>query len=114
MKAATRYFLIAGLLLLVQSTQCFSATVRGRLVCNGGNLPATGVAVTVFSQQFGRSSAFFTGGDGMYYFTVPAGQYVLEVWLSKQSPAPTNTYPVFINDPMTDFPPVYLPVCFAQ
>ncbi len=77
-------------------------------------MAATGIAVTVWNAQLGRSSAFFTGGDGMYYLTVPAGAYNLEIWLSRQTPAPTLVYNIFVSEPMTDIPQIFVNVCFAQ
>lgn len=101
-------FLIAG------SIGAFGATVRGRLLCNGGQLPATGIAVTLINQQGARTTPFFTGGDGMFYFTVPPGPYVLEIWLSRSTNMPTNTYNIFVSEPITDLPPLVMPVCYAQ
>lgn len=101
-------FLIAG------CAGTFGATVRGRLLCNGGQLPATGIAVTLINPQGARTTPSYTGGDGMYYFTVPSGAYVLEIWLSRTSNMPTNTFNVFVSEPVTDFPPQVMPVCYPQ
>jgi Carboxypeptidase regulatory-like domain len=111
----TNHLLVMGcILLLLNSARSFAANVRGQLVCKQGQA-AIGIAVTVYSQQFGRSTAFFTGGDGMYYFNnIPAGPYTLKIWTSRKGNAPTNTYAIFVNEPLTDLPRVYLPVCFAQ
>jgi hypothetical protein len=38
----------------------------------------------------------------MYYLQLPAGPYYLEVWLSN---TPT-TYPIQVNEPYTDIPPI--------
>ena len=111
---------LAGCLALLIASLCIpvarsnAATVRGQLVCNNGAMPAIGVAVTLFSPQFGRVASFFTGGDGMYYFTVPPGAYTLQIWFVKASQVPNLAYPVIIGEPMTDIPRVNLPFCMAE
>lgn len=91
-----------------------AATVRGQLVCQDGKTPATGIAVTLNNAQTGRSSPAFTGGSGMYYLTSPAGQYTLEIWLSKQSKTPTASYPVTVKEPQTDVPRIPVSACSPQ
>jgi len=104
---------LAGLALLA-SHALEAATLRGQLRCNNGDAPAVGIAVTVNGVR-GRTTPFFTGGDGMYYITdVPAGQYVLEIWLSKRGNDPTSTQQIIIKEPITDVPPQVVPVCSAQ
>ena len=66
---------------------CRAATVRGQLACNNRPYPAAGVAVTVFSTFYGRSTPSRTGTDGMYYlYNVPPGIYTLEVWINPNAP----------------------------
>ena len=115
MRPVNRKMILVFVMLLAHSALSLAATIRGRLVCNGGQSPAIGIAVTVFNAQIGRSAPFFTGGDGMYYLNgIPAGQYTLEIWLYRQSPTPTNAYHINVFEPMTDIPPIFLPVCYAQ
>ena len=84
-----------------------AATVRGRLE-NRNRYPAAYVAVTLYNQQMGRSSAAYTGADGMYYlYNVPPGDYYLEVWIYPGQPP--LTYSIRVNDPGTDIPPIQLP-----
>jgi len=99
------------LLVFVLSTAGFAATVRGRLdrvYPNGTHYPATGVAVTLFSQASGRTAPSYAGPDGLYYFyNVRPGSYYLEVWTS-QGGTPT-VYPVNVVEPSTDVAPVIVP-----
>jgi len=95
-------------------TVALGATVRGQLVCQDGKAPATGIAVTLNNTQTGRSVPAFTGGTGMYYMTAPAGQYVLEIWLSKQSKTPSATYPETVKEPQTDIPRIPVSACSPQ
>jgi len=106
---------IAFVLMFVSSGISFAATVRGKLVCDGGRAPATGIAVNVSSPKHGRSAPFFTGGDGMYYLNnIPAGKHVLEVWLSKQGKTPNYTYNIDVHESITDIPQLVMPVCYPQ
>lgn len=115
MKPANRNMLMVGMLVAAQCNISLAAEVRGQLLCSGGKSPATGIAVTVSSKQGKRSAPFFTGGNGMYYLNgIPAGQNTLEVWLSKGSNAPTNTYPIQVSEPSTDIQPITVPACSAQ
>ena len=60
-----------------------SSVVRGRLVRTSprGQVPASGVQVTVYSTSLGRSKPAYSGADGMYYlYNIPGGRYTLEVW----------------------------------
>ncbi len=114
MKSTTRPVALAAFLLLLHSP-AFAATVRGQLACAGGKSLATGVAVTLYSQQKVRTVPAFTGGDGMYYFNnIAAGAYTLEVWLSKNGTTPSVTYQMVVKEPSTDFPRATLAACSAQ
>jgi hypothetical protein len=83
-----------------------TSTVRGQLLRNG-QFPAAGIQVTLNHPTFGRSSAWTTGGDGMYYlYNVPYGDYYLEVWISN----PPIVYQVrVIGFPYCDLPRVAVP-----
>ena len=90
----------------LETPNCIAATVRGRIVRSNGNFPVPYVTVTLASPERGRSAPAVTGFDGMYYlYNVPPGPYVLELWLG-QRPA---TYPITVQDPVTDIPPLPFP-----
>jgi len=87
--------------------QADAALLRGRLVRalpNGQIVPVTGISVTVFRADIGRSSPSVTDGNGMYYLNVPPGSYVLEVWVTN----PPRAYQIQIAEPGTDIPPIYI------
>lgn len=91
------------LLLTALTVSAFGASVRGKLQ-NSQQQPKAYVAVTLYSAKTGRSAEVYTGEDGMYYLNnVPAGEYLLEVWVNPKSPL---TYKVTILDPGTDIPPI--------
>ena len=98
------------LLLCVLTTAVGAATVRGRLdrvYSNGARHPATGVAVSLYSRNLGRSRPTFAGRDGIYYFyNVPAGPYYLEVWTSRDPRVRPTLYPVTAIEPYSDIPPI--------
>ncbi len=103
---------LIGLLIVIVNGVASAATIRGRLehrLPNGSSSPAAGVKVTVYNSTVGRSSAYSTGPDGMYYFTVPAGVYKLEVWLSTAPSAQPLAYQIKIVEPHTDIPTIVLP-----
>jgi hypothetical protein len=86
-----------------------AAMVRGRLLLMTarGPQPAAGIAVTVFSQRFGRSPPVKSGPDGMYYlYNIPAGFYTLEVWLGPG--AAPRPYPIQVREPYSDIPQIRL------
>jgi hypothetical protein len=84
-----------------------AAVVRGRLLRGQGSAP--GIAVTVWSQQLGRSQPTYSQVDGMYYMpSVPAGFYTLEVWAGGGQQAPL-TFNIQVNEPGTDIPPIFVP-----
>jgi hypothetical protein len=99
--------------LLVLSSAAAAVTVRGRLdrvYPNGARYPATGVAVTLYSQRSGRSNPAYAGPDGLYYiYNVPAGAYYLEVWTSRDPNVPPTVYPIYVREPYTDIPPIIAP-----
>ncbi|MGA3055249.1 MAG: carboxypeptidase-like regulatory domain-containing protein [Candidatus Korobacteraceae bacterium] len=103
--SSLRKALIIGVFLLVITPAASAASLRGQLVRvfpNGARAPAPGITVTVYNQALGRSIAVRTDQNGMYYLQLPAGPYYLEVWLSN---TPT-TYPIQVNEPYTDIPPI--------
>src|SRR4030095_12342604 len=91
--------ILTGFWLAAQSHA--QTTVRGQLLENG-QFPAAGIQVTLLSQATGRSSPSITDNDGMYYlYSVPLGNYYLEVWTSN----PPQAYPVQITgSPFHDLP----------
>src|SRR5438552_16756727 len=105
----TRLFRLAAislLLALVPGT-ANAASVRGRVqrVSRGGPIPLTGVAVTLYNQAYGRTSAFLTDRGGMYYFAIPPGVYYLEVW-PVPGERPVVFGPFVILEPGFDIPPI--------
>jgi hypothetical protein len=96
-------------LVLLLSTSADAATLRGRLLRvypNGAQFVAGGIAVTLYSQNLGRSTPATSGPDGMYYlYNIPPGDYNLEIWVSN----PPVVYRVQIRDPYTDIPPIRVP-----
>jgi len=106
LKNLVRLAAISLLLVLVPGT-ANAANVRGRVqrVFRGGPLPLAGVAVTLYNQTYGRTSAFFTDQCRMYYFAVLTAVYYLEVW-----PVPGGRAVVFgpfvIREPGFDIPPI--------
>lgn len=114
MRAFIRLLAVVPLFFVLSSRCSHAANLRGQLLCNGGNSAAVGMAVTLLSPQFGRTTTFFTGGDGMYYLNVPAGSYTLEIWTSRQINAPTLSYPIVVGEPMTDIPRIFLAACYPM
>jgi hypothetical protein len=95
--------------------QTRTTDVGGTLLRAGpsGPLPAVGVAVTLNSTQFGRSTRIYTGNDGSYYFhAVPLGLYTLEVWIEGTKPL---TFPIQVSGmPFTRVPDQYISSPRAQ
>lgn len=100
---------IPALIFLLCGVTAEAATVRGRVTYRSphGQAPAAGVTVTINHPRLGRSAPSQTKPDGMYYLTVPPGQYTLEIWTGS-SQAPARTLTVNVRDPATDVPPVTL------
>ena len=76
---------------------------------DGATVPAAGVIVTLYNQSLGRSPSARTDANGMYYLTVPAGAYYLEVWLSTTPGAKPLVYQIQVVEPNTDVRPILLP-----
>jgi len=114
LRLLVRLIVLSAALSSACSAIALGATVRGQLVCQDGKTPATGIAVTLSNAQTGRTSPAFTGGSGMYYLAAPAGQYTLEIWLSKQSKTPTVTYPATVQEPQTDIQRITVSACSPQ
>jgi hypothetical protein len=58
------------LLVAITAQAASAATVRGRLVrraLNGVQYPASGVAVTLYNQNLGRSSPAYSGADDVLF-----------------------------------------------
>jgi hypothetical protein len=92
--------LIVALLLLLP-LEALATNVRGRVdfALAGGMVPMNGAAVALCVPGSGCVQ-YRTGPDGMYYFSVPPGNYVLQV--NAHPPLP-----VFVpNQPYVDLPPV--------
>jgi len=108
-----RILLPAAMLVIVMSGAASAAALRGRVERkepNGSRVPAAGVTVTVYSQSTGRSPSHRTDSDGMYYFTVPAGSYRLEIWPNPASGAKPLRYQIpRVVEPYTDIQPIVLP-----
>lgn len=100
---------IPALIFLLCGATAEAATVRGRVTYRSpqGQAPAAGVTVTINHPRLGRSAPSQTKFDGMYYLTVPPGQYIIEIWTSN-SQFPARTITVSVRDPATDVPPVML------
>jgi hypothetical protein len=99
-------------LVLAFAQTASAAILRGRLQRSGPNgaiYPAPGIAVTVYNQDRGRSGASYTGADGMYYLNIPAGDYNLEVWISRDPRVPPTAYSIRVVEPNTDIPPIFVP-----
>jgi hypothetical protein len=82
-----------------------AALLRGRLERvdqYGNHYPAPGITVTVYNANLGRSAPVVTDGAGMYYLNIPAGGYVLEIWVSN----PPRVYQITVFEPNTDIPPI--------
>ena len=87
------------------------STVRGRLVRQGqrGELySAPGIKVRLTHPVHGQSTFVYTDMQGMYYwFDVPPGDFVLEVWLSEKY---VLKYAVrVLARPFTDLPQIVVP-----
>jgi hypothetical protein len=104
--------LMQCILLIAMSNLATAAALRGQLVRSGPNgmrYPASGISVTVYSPTMGRSAAFQSGPDGMFYLQVPPGSYYLEVWINPNPGAQPLVYQIQVGEPYTDIPPVVLP-----
>jgi hypothetical protein len=103
------------LLLFVATGFLHAAEVRGRLekpqAPNGQQQSAGGIAVTVYSQKAGRSAPSYSGVDGMYHIrNLKAGAYYLEIWTSRDPRVRPTVYPIQVNEPLTDVPPIVVAV----
>jgi hypothetical protein len=97
---------------LLSPTSAEAAIVRGRLIrvaSNGAQFPAVGIAVTLYAPNIGRSSPSYTDGIGMYYLTARAGNYTLEVWVSRDPRVSPAVYQILIQEPNTDIPQIVVP-----
>jgi hypothetical protein len=86
-------------------------TVRGRLYRRGPRgeyYPAPSIGVRLTHSYHGASSMSYTDNQGMYYLTnVPPGDFVLEVWLSKDNVMRFTIRA--LPQPFTDIAPIQVP-----
>lgn len=104
--------LMQCILLIAMSNFATAAALRGQLLQlapNGARNPASGITVTVYSPTLGRSAAFQSGRDGIFYLQVPPGSYYLEIWINPNPGAQPLVYQIQVNEPYTDIPPLVLP-----
>jgi len=104
---------VTALVLCVALAAAAAGNVRGQLLRRGpqGIYPASGIAVTVYAEQRGRSQAGYSGSDGMYYlYNIPAGEYFLEIWAHGFNQRPL-VYQIVVTDQrqFTDVAPVTVP-----
>lgn len=74
-----------------------NATVRGMIQFRGSSAPyaAPHIKVTLAPVGSGpRPATAYSGTDGMYYFSVPAGTYLLQIW---QRDKPVRTFRIPVN-----------------
>jgi hypothetical protein len=109
-----RIVVLTAFLLLAVATLASAATVRGyvfRQAPNGVSYPAPRVMLTLYSASMGRSSPAYSGEDGFYYFyNVPPGNYVLEIYQDPRMP-PVMRFNVTVvppdpQHPTTDIAPI--------
>jgi hypothetical protein len=82
-----------------------AAALRGKLERvdeKGRHTPASGIKVTVYREDTGRSSVSITDANGMYFLNVRPGTYSLEAWIS----TPPKAYPITVSEPTTDIPTI--------
>jgi Carboxypeptidase regulatory-like domain len=108
-----RKTLRCAVLIVVVSGAANAAAVRGRLerrvAPNGNIVSVPGVLVTVYNTSLGRSPSSRTDSNGMYFLSVPAGTYTLEIWLSTAPGARPAAYQIQVVEPYTDVQPILLP-----
>ncbi len=106
-------FLLAIACSAAAASPAQAGTVRGQLyrVVYGRSYPASYVAVTLFNGRVGRSSPAYSDAQGMYYLlNAPPGQYVLEVWWSRDPRVAPMTFNIVVNNtPFTDIAPIRVP-----
>lgn len=101
------YAIVPLLLMFAVPIRTEASLLRGRLLRllpNGQVVAVSGVSVTVFRADIGRSVPSVTDANGMYYLNVPAGDYVLEIWVTN----PPKAYQIRIVEPNTDIVPIYI------
>jgi hypothetical protein len=95
--------LVAAILMTtaLAATDVEATTVRGRVdrQTSFGIVTAGSIKVTLKSTAGSRSSPAYTNPQGVYYiYNVPTGNYVLEVWSSRNPvtiPITVQNVPVF-------------------
>jgi hypothetical protein len=104
MRTKINYLVVLVLLVVTFPFPAKAAQLRGRLDRvdqYGRRSPVAGISVTVL-QAGRRSAAAVTNAQGMYYLSVPAGSYWLEVWVAN----PPKAYQISVSEPNTDIPPI--------
>lgn len=91
-------FLSILLILFAASLELRAETVRGKIVreTDNGEYPAAYAAVTLNSEQTGRSARTYSTLEGVFFlYNVPPGEYDLEVWAAKKiiSKTPISVVP---------------------
>jgi Carboxypeptidase regulatory-like domain len=103
MKKSILRLLLLGVLCFALAASASAAVIRGRIIHSSG-YPAVGIAVRVVSQRLGPSGFTYSGRDGMFYLQgIPAGPYVIEIWISNQN---VLRYNIGVGEPVTDLPVV--------
>jgi hypothetical protein len=103
--------LLLFLLLFVAQASAYAGTVRGVLLRrdgSGNQYAAPYIKVSLNNEERGRSALAYSGTDGMYYlYNVPAGDYLLEIWLTPTKPL---RYKISVSDqPYTDIAQIFIP-----
>ena len=109
-----KWLLLLFLCVLPASAQSF---ISGHLYRRNPNsqqqqqyaTPAPGIAVTVWSTSstMGRSNPAYSDATGFWsLYNIPAGTYVLEVWVTPTKPW---TFPITVNQPKHYYGIVYVP-----
>lgn len=111
----TRRLLIALALIVLTSasTAAHAKVVRGglyRLAANGQQFAAQGIPVRVTNKIMGPSSFAYSDQTGMYYlYNVPAGDYVLQIWLTNDE-RQAMTFPLRVgSEGVVNIPRIRVP-----
>ena len=89
--------LTAFLLLAIGATSALAVNVRGRadISTATGSYPMNGAHVELCRPAPASCQRFTTGYDGMYYFTVDPGPYVVRINGVERKRVVVTTVPVF-------------------
>ncbi len=92
------------------AAQSKTSLVRGRIDRKGQSrtYPAAYVRVTLAPEASKeRRTSAYTGNDGMFYFRVPQGNYILEIWTSGNTA--TMKYRIQVKKEFFDLAPIVIP-----